>query len=689
MSKVDELTPIGSSYTGTAKLNSHLAKIEAAFQNTLSLDGSSPNSMQADLDMNSKRVINVLEPTGSNDVATKNYVDTLIGAVTGLVTPVAHTWAKLTDGSLTLTNYAALTALSAPSNKVTYITQGHTAANDGGYGEWMWVSGSTAATNGGTILALDSGGTGRFVRAYNDFISCRWFGVLPGNSAATNDTKLAAMRAWVATQSFYPKIVFPAGVYPYTTSPNWALERLRMHFDGEVTLQCSNSSGGNGFTIDSGATLASGYCNGVYITGSPKVEMLSTGGHAVFIRGVFRSFIAICVRSAGTGKAGFWTEFCVANDYSGSSVSQFYQNPQGWANSAQPFYGVVETRRAASSTESCGHNKWTTVMIEGVNTGVYLDYSIGAVFEAGTIEGCTTGAQFTVNAYAPRFLDVDFEANTSDFVDAGANSPIIDVFSGSQSIRRTNTLFPKNYIYNCYISNDSTDPTNDILFGGGECKDSTNAYDIRVHTQYIKRLDANWAAGTNQGGLDTGAIANSWYHCHVIYNPVTNVYDFLFSLSPTAPTLPTGYTKFRRVGSIFRTGGTIIGFTRVGDEYVWNSPRSDVTVGGPTNDVGELRTMSAPASIETQVHFNFGAVDITPAAETYILVTDTRTADTQPTAFLNTVKLAATGAAAPTAGNTQMVLWTNTSSQIRTRVRNSTADCTIGITTFGYIDRRY
>jgi hypothetical protein len=61
-----------------------------------------------------------------------------------------------------------------------------------------------------------------------------------------------------------------------------------------------------------------------------------------------------------------------------------------------------------------------------------------------------------------------------------------------------------------------------------------------------KRIDASWAAGTNQGGLDTGTVGNStWYYLWAIYNPTTLVADYLISASTSAPTMPSGYT-FKR-----------------------------------------------------------------------------------------------------------------------------------------------
>jgi hypothetical protein len=93
MSKIETLSPINASYTGISKLNSHLEKITAAFQNTISRDGSTPNTMRDDLDLNSNQVINLGEPSLSHHAATKNYVDTLFtgaGGVLSLTLPQFH-----------------------------------------------------------------------------------------------------------------------------------------------------------------------------------------------------------------------------------------------------------------------------------------------------------------------------------------------------------------------------------------------------------------------------------------------------------------------------------------------------------------------------------------------------------------------------------------------------------------------
>jgi len=58
------LSPISSRYASVAALNANFDAIEEALENTLSLDGTSPNAMDADLDMNGHRILNELAVTG-------------------------------------------------------------------------------------------------------------------------------------------------------------------------------------------------------------------------------------------------------------------------------------------------------------------------------------------------------------------------------------------------------------------------------------------------------------------------------------------------------------------------------------------------------------------------------------------------------------------------------------------------
>lgn len=63
MSKAPSLSNVTNILTSEAVINTNWELIEEAFQNTLSLDGSTPNQMEADIDLNSNDLLNV--KTGS------------------------------------------------------------------------------------------------------------------------------------------------------------------------------------------------------------------------------------------------------------------------------------------------------------------------------------------------------------------------------------------------------------------------------------------------------------------------------------------------------------------------------------------------------------------------------------------------------------------------------------------------
>ena len=61
------LAPILALYRSAERLNSNFEAIQEAFQNTLSRDGTEPNNMLVDLDMDSNRIINLGAPIDDND----------------------------------------------------------------------------------------------------------------------------------------------------------------------------------------------------------------------------------------------------------------------------------------------------------------------------------------------------------------------------------------------------------------------------------------------------------------------------------------------------------------------------------------------------------------------------------------------------------------------------------------------
>lgn len=249
---------------------------------------------------------------------------------------------------------------------------------------------------------------------------------------------------------------------------------------------------------------------------------------------------------------------------------------------------------------------------------------------------------------------------------------------------------PRSYLAGLGLANNGSDATNDIDIAVGECRDSTNAKNIVLASALTKRLDASWAVGTNQGGLDTGVIANDVYHLWLIMRSDTGVVDALFSASATSPTMPANYDYKRRIGAIIRSGATILAFSQWGDEFLLSTAVVDADATS-TGTSAVLRTLTVPDGISVQAIVMFGYYAGTSGGANYLSSPDQ--SDQAPSAYA-TAALSSPGLTVggnnahwiQTAG--RVLVRTNTSAQVRTRSEASGAANHVGIVTYGWIDRR-
>jgi len=92
-------------------------------------------------------------------------------------------------------------------------------------------------------------------------------------------------------------------------------------------------------------------------------------------------------------------------------------------------------------------------------------------------------------------------------------------------------------------------------------------HNIQGHTITLNDIDETnnvGTAGPIAGGRDQAdEFATGWVHFFFIYNPVTGDVSSLSSASPTAPTLPAGYTFFVRVGAAWAESFTSSSVLRI------------------------------------------------------------------------------------------------------------------------------
>jgi hypothetical protein len=279
------------------------------------------------------------------------------------------------------------------------------------------------------------------------------------------------------------------------------------------------------------------------------------------------------------------------------------------------------------------------------------------------------------------FLTAGTGANNLVQLDSSAKLPAVD---GSQLIGLATV--PIGYLSGLTLSNNGTDAAHDIDIATGTATDSTGTYALTLASALTKQLDAAWAVGNNAGGLFSGSIAGAtWYHVFLIRKDSGGSIDAGFDTSVTAANIPTGYTAYRRIGSIF-TNATpnIIAFTQWGSQFSWAACVDEVSL-GTLDTTHEDRTMRVPLGVKVKwigrVHLQKNVADVG------IIITDPDRG----------ITAAASNSAPPfatlyTNGNStvhgdvgaEVSCITNTSSQIRTNGNAASVNLEMG--TLGWLD---
>jgi len=241
------------------------------------------------------------------------------------------------------------------------------------------------------------------------------------------------------------------------------------------------------------------------------------------------------------------------------------------------------------------------------------------------------------------------------------------------------------------IANNATDANNDIDFSAGnfQFSDGTGIASLSALT---KRLDATWAAGTNQGGLDTGAVANDTaYYLFAIYNPTSGISDALFSTSSTSPTMPSGYTKKKKIAALMTNGSAQIRngtwtFNPSGSYQFDYKTQLTQFNDSSTGTSAVLKTITAPANTFAQGIISLFDDSVSGSAP-ILLITSPSETDTVPTSLINTLDMVAISATGENNfEQTFIIKKLNSSSQLRYRVTVSAADISVKFINYGWID---
>lgn len=220
---------------------------------------------------------------------------------------------------------------------------------------------------------------------------------------------------------------------------------------------------------------------------------------------------------------------------------------------------------------------------------------------------------------------------------------------------------PESYLAGLVLSN-GTDTDHDIDIAVGECRDNADGINIVLASEITKRIDAPWAVGDDNGGLFSGSVAiDTWYHMFVIVKDSDGSIDAGFDTSISAANIPSGYTAFRRIGSVLTDGSSnIVPFIQISDYFIWGTPFEDFDGAGSATRIN--LTISTPLDVSVMAYMNvYGAQDM----KLYLAHPDT--VDLAPGVSSPPGFSQFTGGVTSVAGSGQLSCLTNTSSQVAKR----------------------
>jgi hypothetical protein len=143
------LADVSAGYGSTTTTNANNALVEAALENTLSRDGTAPNTMSANLDMNSNKITNLTDGTNAQDAVTKSQLDAVDGLSPSGNETVSGNW-----------TFSGTTAFTGAVSMTTALPE-----TSGGTGLNTYTTGDIVYSDGSNSLAkLGVGTSGQLLR---------------------------------------------------------------------------------------------------------------------------------------------------------------------------------------------------------------------------------------------------------------------------------------------------------------------------------------------------------------------------------------------------------------------------------------------------------------------------------------------------------------------------------------------
>lgn len=372
--------------TAKATINADMDAIETAFDNTLSRDGSAPNQMEASIDMNSNRILNLAAPISDGEpVRLEDIQDIIVAQLpTALNSNVYETVAS-----------AVLTNISASVKSIQ--TAGFYTAGDGGGATYYHASGTTAggfqSADGQWWQLINTGQP--HVKQYG----AKGDGVSSDLLAFQN-----ALTPWAATvpgTGLGYNLEVPQGVYVIPSTLDIFTSNSECKFIGRGRPILQNTGAGTGFNASNPV--------GFGPTG-PHLENLSFWGNAntpiiLYLNNQTRlNWKNLHFKNASTTGTAFRVDFCILSKFSHITHNQ--------GDTSIPLIGV-QVGTGTLGTTGVTASIFENIIMEGVGTGIDVVNANTVIFTGGVSESNVSGVHIGPASVNVTFESFDCEANSS------------------------------------------------------------------------------------------------------------------------------------------------------------------------------------------------------------------------------------------------------------------------------------